>query len=229
MTSLSNTYNDTSGPPSKDPGRNKTGFLVMVAGVFLVFFAVILGTTPFLQYVSDLSVNISQTMSGVIGGLGAIAIVGGMLLSIPDKSTIETRIGLAGIVLCTFGVIWFGLHFPNNWSVYKLHTVAVVGFSYFVGMLGLLGITFHAVVNHRMKSTEKFTITHRFESETRTEPQRKPEPRRQKQDPQGGGVGLIGKLSPEARKTYGPRDPMTKEDREKHSLGSGSNTKRKND
>lgn len=230
MTSLSNTYGDQqAGDPTNGPGRNISGFFLMGAGVFLVFIGVVLGTTPALQYISDHSVHTSQTWSGVLGGLGTVAAIAGMLYSIPDKSAIENRVGLLGIGLCVLGVVWFGLHFPNNWNIYKFNTVAVVGFSYAFGMLALLGITFHAVVNHRMKSTERFTITHRFESEERTEPQRDPKPHREQQEPQGGGVGVIGNLSPDARKTYGPRSPMTKQDREKHSLSSSNNSKRQRD
>lgn len=228
MTSLSDKYSEKSGAPANEPGRNSTGFILMGAGVFLVFAGVILGTTPALQYVSDQSVHTSQSLSGILGGFGATAVIAGMLHSIPDKSIIENRVGLLGIGLCTIGVVWFGLHFPDNWNIYRFNTVAVVGFSYAVGMLTLLGITFHAVVNHRMKSTERFTITHRFESDQRTEPQRSPEPQQtQQQDTKGGGVGVIGNLSPDARKTYGPRSPMTKQDRDRHSLGNQSTSSRR--
>lgn len=224
MTSLSNAYNEDNNDPTNGPGRNKSGFLVMGLGVFLVFIGVLLGTTPILQALFDSSIGRSQLLSGLFGGSGTLAIVTGMLYSVPDKSELESKVGLGGIVLCTFGLLWFGIHFPNNWNIYKLHTIGLVGFSYSIGLLTLLGITFHAVVNHRMKSTEKFTITHRFESNERSTRQHNTERQNNQQnDTQGGGVGVIGNLSSDARKTYGARKPMTKQDREKHSLGSNSN------
>lgn len=222
MTSLSDVHGNNNRDPT-GPARNRLGFLVMGFGVLLTFLGMIIGTTPILQFLFDSTVNQSQELSGVIGGTGAFTIVAGMFHSVPDKSTLETRLGRGGILLCTFGVIWFTVQFPSSWNIYNLSSMAVVGFSYCAGIMLLLGITFHAVVNYRMKSTEKFTITHRFETESQPQPEPEPEP--QQEEPQGGGVGVIGNLSPEARKTYGPRNPMTKQDREKHSLKSDSNRK----
>lgn len=228
MTSLSEVYGDEPTEPRRQISRNKIGYLLMVLGGLLSFIGVAVGTTSLLQVLFDSTFDQIQLFGGVFTGTGVVMLIGGMLYSVPDKSDVETKLGAVGVAFTVFSIIWFTLQFPENWNIYDLSTVALVGFTYASGMTLLLIITFHAVVNYRLKSTERFTVTHRFEethtSKTSSNQVENSQP--EQSTPNGGGIGLIGNLPSESRETYGPRSPMTKEDRDRHSVGKKSDSRR---
>lgn len=197
---------------------NKTGLPILLFGLFLSIIGLLIGSTATLQYLFAVSIDFSQLVFGIFLGFGVIFIISGVLISIPDKSLLEIEIGTIGILFCTSSILVFFVQFPENWNMYQLSTIATVGILYAIGFLILLTITFHAMVNFRIKNGDELTITHRYDSMDEMETSNTNQSEKERETTPGG-VGFIGDIrnDPKARETYGSRKPMTKEDREKYS------------
>lgn len=199
MPKLSEAYNDQN---DGTRSRKLSGFVLLATGILAGFIGLVIGTTAILQVTFDASVHTSQLYAGILTGSGVLLALGGLLMSIPDKSDIEQKYGRIGILLCSLSLVVFYIQFPENWDMYELSTIALITFLYASGITLLFSITFHAVMNFRLKSKEQFTVTHRYDGEGEQD-----DDSTNSESNQSGGIGVIGGLPNEARETYGDRNP----------------------
>lgn len=209
---------------------NRLGYPIALLSLLCVFSGLTVASTSILQYLLSYSIEQSQLIAGILMGTGTVGLIGGVFISVPDKPNLEINIGLFGISVCAVSIAIFVIQFPQNWSINELSTIATVGFLFAAGFLIISAVTFHAMVNFRIKSGEDLTVTHMYaeSQDTHSEPtETNASPDLESTEPVVGGVGTIGDIrnDPEARETYGSRTPMSKEDRERYTVGNRQNKK----
>lgn len=136
MNSLADTY--TGGA---SPRRLRYGIGLLGSGTVLAVLAIVIATTPI---GGDPAGYSARQIAGILGGIGAPAILGGIVLILPAAPQLRVAAAI-GASLTVLGVAMFWYAYPEHWAGYGNNLTGYVMTVYFIGMLLLAGCLFAGI------------------------------------------------------------------------------------
>ncbi|ACV47141.1 MULTISPECIES: DUF7139 domain-containing protein [Halomicrobium] len=153
----------------RDPRRVYAGVVLFAVGVLAVVVGILIVTTPLGTLLGADSATESQSLAGVLAGLGVPASLASVVVVLP--ATRRERVGvLAGTLLCVVGVGLFAYAYPARWTGTAQSLAFPTTTVYFLGGSLAFWFVFTAVAGYRIRNNPHGTVRLelRREGETRT-------------------------------------------------------------
>lgn len=155
----------------REPGaryRRAAGAATFVVGACALLAGVVLASTEVGQAVGW-DVYQAWHVAGVLGGLGAPALLVGVVVALPTRTREQVLVGL-GAAICAAGVVLFWYVYPERWyGVTPDHLTFEVAAVYAVGALIALWYVLSAVATFRARNDPQGTVTVEVRTGSETE------------------------------------------------------------
>lgn len=184
MTGLADVYEGDVGR-LQSRRRVRIGIGLLAGGTFLAFVSIVIATTNLVGSVDSFG---SRRIAGLLGGLAAPAILGGVATVLPANPALRVA-SVIGASVTVLGVTMFWYAYPDHWAGYGDQLTPYVVGVYFLGVLVLVTCLFAGIVTLKRRNDPGGTVSLNVETETET---RVVEVETDSPDPGAGSVGFLG-------------------------------------
>lgn len=150
MTGLADAYTDDVGA-LQSPGRLQAGAVLLGVGTFLSIAALLAAVAN----PTDLH---TRRIAGVLGGLAAPALVGGVVAILPANPKLRAAAAI-GASITLLGVASFWHAYPDHWAGFGRELTAYVTGIYFTGMLTLVCCCFAGIATFKRRNDPGGTVS----------------------------------------------------------------------
>lgn len=157
MPSLAEAY-ERRGREREGTSRRVAGGLVFAAGLLALLSGVALASTD-LYAGAGWTLYEARHVAGVLGGVGAPAMLVGVVVALPSSARTASLMGV-GAATCLAGVGLFWYAYPDRWyGVTPNHLTLEVAVVYTAGALVALWAVLSAVATYRARNDPQGTVT----------------------------------------------------------------------
>lgn len=167
MPSLSEAYDRRGDRTGRDPRRIALGGAVSLAGVLALVTALLVVTTPLGALVGARDPIAAKHLGGVLAGLGAPAVLLGVVAVLPSKRRQQAGV-VVGATVAVAGVALFSHAYPERWVYASDPLVFETAVVYAAGGFVALWFVFVALANFRRRNDPHGTVTLAIEREGET-------------------------------------------------------------